>query len=138
MKHFVFQILDVASVLGREASNANPAGALAHLGEPHPDPTHSDRRPTPWTQSRRPSTPASQAVQVAVPVPGRPESPVRALGGRAVDGWCRRNDCDSPGREDAQRAACSGSRSALGSERVRTRVCDRGDALVRGAAELGG
>ena len=67
MKHFVFQILDVASALGRAASSAHPAGALAHLGEPHPDRTHV--RPGPMDTARRPATTRAQppAVNAAGP-----------------------------------------------------------------------
>jgi hypothetical protein len=82
MKHFVFQILDVASALGKSASSAHPAGALAHLGEPHPDRTRSDPRPARWTRARRPSTtppPPAAPAAPAPPEPGRAEAPVRAL-----------------------------------------------------------
>ena len=83
MKHFVFQILDVASALGKGASSAHPAGALAHLGEPHPNRTRSDRRPGRWARERRPSTtpsPPAAPAAPAAPEPGRSGAPVRALG----------------------------------------------------------
>ena len=81
MKHFMFQILDVASALGKAAASAHPAGALAHLGEPHPDRTVRNRRPSRWTRSRRPSTPAEQPVPPAAAQPAEPV-PVYVAGAR--------------------------------------------------------
>jgi hypothetical protein len=100
MKHFIFQILDVASALGKAASSAHPAGALAHLGESHPDRTVSPQRPSSRTRAQRPSTteaqpapsapptaptrapaptPAPAATVSADPARGRSASPVRAV-----------------------------------------------------------
>src|SRR4051794_33564959 len=76
MKHFMFQILDVASGLGKAASSAHPAGALAHLGESHPDRTVSHQRPSSRTRPPRPATTEAQ------PVPSAPTTappPARAL-----------------------------------------------------------
>ena len=59
MKHFVFQILDGASALGRAASRAHPsrrtgssrrAPARPRLPRPRP----SDRRPARWARARHP------------------------------------------------------------------------------------
>jgi len=85
MKHFVFQILDVASALGKAASSAHPAGALAHLGEPHHDGITSHQRPSRRTRPRRPAPTATQPAAPAPappaePVPGRSASPVRVMG----------------------------------------------------------
>lgn len=95
MKHFVFQILDVASALGKAAASAHPAGALAHLGEPHHDRTTSHQRPSQRTRTRRPSTTAAQPAAPAPapappaePVPGRPATAARVMGtGRWTAGF---------------------------------------------------
>lgn len=73
MKPFTVQILDDASALGRRASSAHPAGALAHLGTPHPDRKGSHDLPSRRSRSRRPSTTAAQPAPSAptpVPTPG--------------------------------------------------------------------